>query len=677
MKRYYSAILLILGCTMILNAQTPLTWETMFSTHRISSPAISPDGNWVAYRVTTYETDENASSSNIHLVSTDGKMSKQLTFDAGSESSPQWSPDGKMLTFLSSRNGSSQIFGLSLSGGEAKQLTDIATGVSGYYWSPNGKKIAVITSVFPESDTPSASMEHSAKLKKENPSTGRLYDGLLYRHWNHWRDAKRSQVFVLTLKDGSVKRVSFPESDAPPVSLGSAKDVDWMPGSDQLAFVQNVEEVIATSTNNDVWLVGADGSKPTRISPSKGNDVKPMFSPDGKAIAFLSMKRAGFESDQKDLIVHDLRTGEYKNLTSTLDRYVNDAVWSPKSDKIYFTVPHHGRHRLFSVARKGGKPKLLLDNHYISNLRMSPDGRYLVMLHQTSSKPYEVYRLDIKTRRLTPLTNMNAEKLANVEMNPIEDYWFTGAKGDSVHLLLIKPPGFDANKRYPVINLIHGGPQGAWGDNFHYRWNSQLFSAPGYVVIMINFHGSRGYGQEFCDAVSRDWGGAPYEDIISGTRWAISNFNFIDENRIGAAGASYGGFMINWIEGHNPDKLFKALVCHAGLFEQISFYGATEELWFPTWEFGKPYWEDSSLFQKWNPANHIQNFDTPMLVIHGEKDFRVPYSQGLQLYTALQMKGVDSELLIYPDEDHFIRKPLNANFWWKNVHGWLAKYLKP
>ncbi|MGH1362473.1 MAG: prolyl oligopeptidase family serine peptidase [Calditrichia bacterium] len=675
MKPIGIILFVLVGILQPLFAQTPLTWEKMFSTHRISSPAISPDGKWIAYRVSTYETTENKSSSDIHLVSSDGKTHRRATTDSGAESSPQWSPDAKMLTFLSSRDGSSQVYGVSPAGGDAIQLTSVATGVDGYRWSPTQKHIAVVTSLSPGS-TPETAAEQAAAKKKVNPSSGRLYDGLLYRHWNHWRDDTFSQLLVVSMEDGSSKRVTFPESDSPPISLGSARDFDWQPNGDQLAFVQNTDKVIATSTNNDVWMVGKDGSKPRRISKSKGNDNAPRFSPDGKAMAYFSMRRAGFESEQQDLFIYETSDGKHTNLTAKLDRYVNDAVWSPNSKKLYFTVPHHGRHRLYEVARKGGEPKLLLENRYISNLRMSPNGKFLVLLHQTSRSPYEVYRFDIKSRNLTPLTSHNEEALSNIDMNPIEDHWFTGAKGDKVHLMVIKPPGFEKGKRYPVINLIHGGPQGAWSDNFHYRWNSQMFAAPGYVVIMINFHGSRGYGQKFCDAVSKDWGGAPFEDIISGTRWAIANFDYIDADRIGAAGASYGGFMINWIEGHNPDGLFKTLVSHAGLFEQVSFYGATEELWFPTWEFGKPYWEDSSLYQKWNPANHVSNFNTPMLVIHGEKDFRVPYTQGLQLFTALQLQGVESKLLVFPDEDHFIRKSLNAEFWWRTVHEWFAGHLK-
>jgi dipeptidyl aminopeptidase/acylaminoacyl peptidase len=308
---------------------------------------------------------------------------------------------------------------------------------------------------------------------------------------------------------------------------------------------------------------------------------------------------------------------------------------------------------------------------------LSPNGRFLVLSCQSVNYPSELYRFDIKSKKLTQLTFSNREQLKKLLMNPLEEYWFIGAKGDSIHLLMVKPPNFDDSRKYPLISLIHGGPQGAWRDLFHYRWNAEMFAAPGYVVIMINFHGSRGYGQAFCDAVSKNWGGWPYQDIMIGTKWVAENFNFIDEERIGAAGASYGGYMINWIEGHNEDSLFNCLVSHAGVYELISDFGSTEETWFNIWEFAGYPWENDELYQKWNPANFVQNFRTPMLVIQGEEDYRVAENQAFQLFTALQLKGVESKLLFFPDEDHWVRQPKNARQWWENVYQWLDKYLQP
>ncbi len=675
-KKYLPVTIILLILANWAFATHPIQFEDMFAMGRVADPQISPDGKWIAYTVTYYNIDDNSRNSDIFLVSADGKYHRQLTYSEKSDFSPRWSPKGGELAFLSTRNGSPQIFILSMKGGEPRQVTRILTGVNEFIWSPDGQHFAVATDVFPDAASP----EESAKMEEKQQAqggSGREITRLLYRHWNHWREGKYSHV-ILVQRNGEFVRDLTPGAfDTPPISLGSSHDFVFSPDGKTLCFVKNADPIVAISTNNDLWTTGISEVNHRKVTTGRGNDAAPLFSPDGHYLAYLSMKRPGFEADQKDLMLYDLKTGSVKNLTGSLDRSVSDFVWSPDGKKIYFYVPHHGRHRLYQVKVTSGAPKLLLDNHYITALRVSPNGKFLVLARQAVNYPTEIYRFDLKSGKLRQLTYTNKKRLAELNMNPLEDYWFVGAKNDSVHLLMVKPPDFDPNKKYPLISLIHGGPQGAWGDDFHYRWNAEMFASPGYVVIMINFHGSRGYGQAFCDAVSQNWGGYPFEDIMIGTRWAAEKFSFIDKNRIGAAGASYGGFMINWIEGHNEDGLFKCLVSHDGVYEQVSMFGATEELWFPRWEFNGYPWEEGSLYQKWNPANFVENFRTPMLIIHGEKDFRVPYTQALQLFTALQIQGVESKLLYFPDEDHFVQKPKNARQWWKNVHGWLAQYLNP
>lgn len=675
-KKYLPVTIILLILANWAFATHPIQFEDMFAMGRVADPQISPDGKWIAYTVTYYNIDDNSRNSDIFLVSADGKYHRQLTYSEKSDFSPRWSPKGGELAFLSTRNGSPQIFILSMKGGEPRQVTRIPTGVNEFIWSPDGQHFAVATDVFPDAASP----EESAKMEEKQQAqggSGREITGLLYRHWNHWREGKYSHI-ILVQRNGEFVRDLTPGAfDTPPISLGSSHDFVFSPDGKTLCFVKNTDPIVAISTNNDLWTTGISEVNHRKVTTGRGNDAAPLFSPDGRYLVYLSMKRPGFEADQKDLMLYDLKTGSVKNLTGSLDRSVSDFAWSPDGKKIYFYVPHHGRHRLYQVKVTSGAPKLLLDNHYITALRVSPNGKFLVLARQAVNYPTEIYRFDLKSGKLRQLTYTNKKRLAELNMNPLEDYWFVGAKNDSVHLLMVKPPDFDPNKKYPLISLIHGGPQGAWGDDFHYRWNAEMFASPGYVVIMINFHGSRGYGQSFCDAVSRNWGGYPFEDIMIGTHWAAEKFSFIDKNRIGAAGASYGGFMINWIEGHNEDGLFKCLVSHDGVYEQVSMFGATEELWFPRWEFNGYPWEEGSLYQKWNPANFVENFRTPMLIIHGEKDFRVPYTQALQLFTALQIQGVESKLLYFPDEDHFVQKPKNARQWWKNVHGWLAQYLNP
>ena len=676
MKRWlFWGFLIVLSVNLLAQQKRAIQFADMWAMGRVSDPQVSPDGQWIAYTVTYYDVEANKGNSDIHLVSVDGKMQKQLTFHPAGDFHPRWL-DTHRLAFLSTRNGSPQIFILDLNGGEAQQLTHIPTGIHGFSFSPDGQHILIHTSVYPEAQTPQESVELEAQ-KTADGATGRIIDRLLYRHWNHWREGKFSHVFLLNASGEVIRDVTPGPYDTPPISLGSRHDYVWAPDGQTIAIVRNTDPIVAISTNNDVWLTTVNEKELKKISVSKGNDNGPRFSPNGRYIAFLSMKRAGFESDQQDLVVYDRKSGQLFNLTEHLDRYVSDFVWGPKSRYIYFYTPWHGRHQLYQVDVRKGKIRRLLEGHYINTITITPDGKNLIIARQAVNMPTELYRFNIRKRQLTPLTFTNQALLAQLEMKPLEDYWFTGANGDSVHLLMVKPPFFDPDKKYPLISLIHGGPQGAWGDDFHYRWNAEMFAAPGYVVIMINFHGSRGYGQAFCDAVSHRWGSWPYEDIMKGTRWAIEQFPFIDSNRVGAAGASYGGFMINWIEGHNDEGLFKVLVNHDGVFEQVSMFGATEELWFPIWEFNGRPWDRASLYQKWNPANYVEHFKTPMLLIHGENDFRVPYTQALQAFTALQLQGVDSRLLIFPDEDHFVLKPKNARLWWQTVYDWLGKYLKP
>lgn len=672
----HMGLMMLLLMTSLLAQKRPLAFEDMFEMGRVSDPQISPDGNWIVYSITHYSVEKNSGNSDIYLVSTDGKTQKRLTTFPKTDTHARWSPDGKMIAFISSRDGSAQIYGIDPFGGEARQLTSVATGVNDFSWSPDGKHFAVVTDMYPEAATPAES-EKMAAEKAADKSTGRVIDALLFRHWNSWKEGKNSRVITVPVSGGAAVSITPGNADSPPISLGSGRDYTWSPDGSQICFVQNTDPMVATSTNNDLWLADSNGKNHRQVTTNRGNDNGPRFSPNGKYIAYMSMAREGFEADQQNLMVYNTENGEIKNLTTALDRSVSDFVWASDNNTLYFYVSNEGRSSLYRTKIGQRAPRLIFDKKYIGDLALYPDGQSLLLKMQSATMPYELFNFNLKKSTLTQVTFTNQLRLNALEMNPVEDYWFAGAFGDSVHLLMIKPPNFDPGKKYPMIHLIHGGPQGAFSDNFHFRWNSELFAAPGYVVIMVNFHGSRGYGQKFCDAVSKDWGGAPFQDIRIGTQWALDNFDFIDRERVGAAGASYGGFMINWIAGHNNDKLFKVLVSHDGVYEQVSMFGATEELWFPMWEFnGKP-WEEGSLYQVWNPANYADHFDTPMLVIHGEHDYRVPYTQGLQLFTALQVKGVDSRLLFFPDEDHFVRKPQNARLWWKTVHGWLAKYLNP
>jgi dipeptidyl aminopeptidase/acylaminoacyl peptidase len=410
----------------------------------------------------------------------------------------------------------------------------------------------------------------------------------------------------------------------------------------------------------------------------EGNDSDPRFSPDGKYLAFLSMKQAGFESDKPDLFIKDMKRGKFKNLTADLDIRINSYQWIPDGKSILLQVDEKGRYPIKRLDIKTGKLTTLVGDGYNKSISISPDGNSFAYLHERTSMPSELYIGSTETGESQQLTYINKDLLADVAMNDIEDFWFEGAEGAKVHGFIVKPPHFDADKTYPAVFFVHGGPQGAWHDGWHYRWNIQMWAAQGYVMVMINPRGSTGYGQKFTDEISKDWGGKVFEDLIAGQKYALNTYQFIDKNRIAAAGASYGGYMMNWFEGHMDafEYPFKTLINHDGTFNLYTNFLTTEELWFPEWEFNGPYWEDETWYKKWSPHNYVDNFNTPMLIIHGEKDYRLSYTEGLMPFTVLRRKGIPAKLVLFPDEGHFVLKPQNSRFWHETIFEWLDKYLK-
>jgi len=678
MKRTFISFsaLLFLSITLLAASQPrEITFDDFIQMKRVSDPQLSPRGDFLAFVVTVMEKKENKSNSDIWLVSTKGGEMRRLTSSPQADFNPRWSPDGKKIAFISTRGGQSQIWFINLSGGEAFPLTDISTGASGVIWSPTGKHLAFTSSVYADCPDDDCNKRRNEEKKKSQVKAKSFHE-LLFRHWNSWRDGKRSHLFVISSEGGKTVDVTPGDYDTPPISLGSRHDYSFSPDGKEICFVRNIDPYLKISlgTNNDLFITSIDGGEATQLSTNRANDNSPHFSADGRFIAYRAMARAGFEADKYCLMLYDRRNKKTTNLTKNLDRSVNEILWSPDMTSIYFTVQEKGRISLYMIHLSTNKIKRLLEGHYIQSLSLSSDGKKLYFLKQSIHYPADIYSFDLKTKKLTQLTKVNHELLSKLEMNPAEEFWFKGAKDEKIHGFLVKPPLFDVSKKYPLVMLIHGGPQGAWSDNFHYRWNAQMFASPGYVVAMINFHGSTGYGQSFTDSISGDWGGKPYKDIMVGLDFVLSHYDFIDKNRLGAAGASYGGYMINWIEGHT-DR-FSCLISHAGVFDLRSMHGATEELWFPEWEFKGTPWTSKEMYEKWSPSYYVQNFKTPCLVIHGQKDYRVPVTQGFQFFTCLQRKKVPSKMLYFPDEDHFVRKPQNTELWWKTVHEWLEQYLK-
>ncbi len=656
--------------------QRAMTVEDMWAMKRIGQAVLSPDGEWVAFEMTEYKMDDNSRNTDIWMVSTKDGTVRQMTVNSAYDGTPRWKPDGSELSFISDRNGSAQIFSMPLNGGEACQLSFFPVDVDNFIWSPDGKQWAFAATVFADAPSLEASAARDRE-KQESLVKARVIDRLMFRQWNRWTNGKYSHIYVSDVQGNNVRDVTPGEYDAPPLDLGGDQDFMFSPDGKELAFVSNHDSMIAISTNNDVFLYSLNNQQTTCITvPNKSVDNQPVYSPDGRFLVYNAMKRPGFESDQNEIILFDRKAGEKTSLTENFDRNPQQVIWSPDSKKLYFCAENRGRKSLYELEVKSKTTKEILFQHSNSNLMMGPNKNCLYFKQQSVSAPNEIYKLDLSTGKYTQLTFINQSLLKELAFNNVEDFEYKSFDNQMVHGFMLKPPFFDKNKKYPVVLLIHGGPQNMWCDNFHFRWNASMFASPGYVVVMINIRGSKGYGQEWCDAVSKDWGGGPYKDLMSGLDYVCQNFSFIEGKKIVAAGASYGGFMINWIATHT-DR-FKALACHAGVYDQVSMYGSTEELWFPEWEFdGNPY-ENPDLYRKWSPSTYAANlkkYNVPTLVTHGQNDFRVPVSQAFQFFTALQRQNVPSRLVYFPDEYHFVTKPQNAQLWWNEIFNWFEKWI--
>ncbi len=654
----------------------PLSFETFMQLKRISDPQISPDGTQVAFVVTEIDVSKNHSNSDIWILPMAGGEAVRLTSSPGTDSQPRWSPDGKTLAFISSRSGSAQIWLLNPQGGDARQLTQVVSGASGVVWAPDGRYLAFASSVYPDYADEAGYVEEQ-KRRNEDPVKARLFTELLYRHWNAWREGLRSHVFVIPAGGGKARDVTPGDFDSPPISLGSANDYAFAPDGKEIAFVRNVDPELrkGLGTNNDLFSFSLEEDRLERITQSNtANDNGIYYSPDGHYLAYRAMSRPGFEADRYQLMLYDRINKNIRSLTKGREFSVNDILWSPDSRSLYITYQYEIRDKLARIFLEDGSLHTLLENRIISSPSLSSDGTSLVFLSQSINLPPEIFSLNLQNRAVAQLTHTNDTLLQSLEMPAAEAFWFAGAAQDPVQGLLVKPPRFNPSKKYPLVCLIHGGPQGAWMDNFHFRWNAQMFAAPGYVVALINFHGSTGYGQDFTDSITGDWGGKPFVDIEKGLDYLLEHYTYLDAKRISAAGASYGGYMIDWIEGHS--RRFRCLISHAGVYDLRSMHGATEELWFPEWEFKGTPWDSPEQYSKWSPSMYVKEFQTPCLIIHGQLDFRVPVTQGFQFFTALQRQDIPSQFLYFPDEGHFIQKPQNARLWWNTMLEWLAGYLK-
>ncbi|MGA2635504.1 MAG: S9 family peptidase [Terracidiphilus sp.] len=696
--------------------------------HDLGETAVSPDGKWLAYSVTTVNLEQNTKTAELWVQAIAGGEPMKLAVARPGDSGIQFALDGKRILFVSGREGGQQVWLADFdpatgTASNAKKLTSISTGADNAIWSPDGKSIVFTSSVYP--DCPAISpADGGAGDKSGAPADGSMSAGwkcnadrdaalaaskvkaqifthLLYRHWDHYTGDKRSHLFLASVDDGGIRDLTpHNPHDVPPFSLdGGGCGCAFAPDSKELAFTDNIDPEPATSISAKIFTLDLTNpaAKPVAISTSAGGNFNPAYSPDGKYIAWRSEARAGYESDKFRLAVYDRTTKTEKTLIPDFDNWIDEFTWAADSKSIYFVSGEQGEAPIYQVAQNGQSIAILWrsERGEFSNLHVLSDAKTILASMMSVRSPSEVFALEndqndfvnhtgmtaegvkrgsfpLLRSKESKLTHLNDSILSLLDLPELEPFFFVAEDKTGLEGFIIRPPGFDPAKKYPVKFLIHGGPQGAWGDSWSYRWNAELFAANGYVVVMINPRGSTGYGQKFVDAVNGDWGGKPFTDLMEGLDYAEQHYNFIDKNRECALGASYGGYMANWILGHT--NRFKCIVSHDGMFDAESAFGTTEEDWFNIWEFkghpwdyyGKP--DQENPFRKWSPSLYSKNFKTPTLVIHGQLDYRLDVSEGFQLFDTLQLLKVPSKMLYFPDEGHWVLKPLNSQLWWKTVN---------
>jgi dipeptidyl aminopeptidase/acylaminoacyl peptidase len=707
----FAAITFLLASSLFAQSQPsqkhPFTFEDMMKLKRVGAPVPSPDGKWVVFDCEDVDLAANTKISHLWIVPASGGESRRFNPTVNHEERPRFSPDGKRLIWTSKATDPTQIWMCDFDPeagqlvGKPHQVTSISTGADGAIWSPDGKNIVFVSAVYPDCKDDACNKQRDEELKKSKVKA-KIFSRLFYRHWNAFTEFKRSHLFVVSAEatvEAGVSPAQSPESqptrlplqknvnaprdltpgdhDVPPFSLGGQDMYAISPDGQKVAYTSNIDEVEATSTNNEIFIVPITGGAPKKISTSPGSDTTPLYSPDGKYLAWRSQARAGFEAEKWRLLVQDRQTGNTREVAQSFEYSIGTFSWASHAGEIVFTAEQRGTSPLFSTS-VGADWTTIAQNDGLHADDLTVSNGVLYFTRMSIQAPNEIWRLDLSTGHdvnPTAVTHMNDALLSQIDMQPLESFTFKGANNDDVQGFLIKPPGFDPNKKYPLKFLIHGGPQGAWGNSWTYRWNAELFAATGnYVVVMINFHGSTGYGQKFTDSISGDWGGKPYFDLMKGLDYIEKTYPFIDKNREAALGASYGGYMANWLLGHT--NRFKCIVSHDGMFNAESAYGMTEELWFPEWEFKGPPWKKRDVYRKWSPHEYAQNFKTPTLVIHGQNDYRLDVSQGFDLFTTLQILKVPSKMLYFPDEGHWVLKPQNSQLWYKTVNDWVEQWCK-
>ncbi|HEX5749371.1 MAG TPA: S9 family peptidase [Archangium sp.] len=656
----------------------PFTVQDQVSMRRISNPSVSPDGKRIAFVLRSTDLEANKGRTDLWIVNADGTGPRQLTSSPESEAQPVWSPEGQGLYFLSSRGGSRQVFRLPLDGGESQAVTKLPLDVGAFALSRDGKTLAVAMEVYPDCPTLECNTQRQ-KEKAQSKSTGQVYDKLFVRHWDTWGNGKRSHLFVLPVDGSAAPRdvMAGMDADGPSKPFGGPEEFTFTPDGKGLVFAaRDVGNSESWSTDLDLFLAPVDkaGTPKKLTEKNRATDTHPVFSPDGKTLAYLAMSRPGFESDRLRVVLRSWPEGKERVLAEQWDRSAGSLTWSPDGKSVLVTADDVGHHRAFSLDVASGQVTAFSGPGYAAEPQPLPDGR-IAFLRDDLKSPADLYTVRADGSELRQLTRVNEEAMSRLRFGDYEQFEFPGWNGETVRGYVVKPVDFDPKKKYPVAFLIHGGPQGSFGNHFHYRWNPQTYAGRGYAAVMVDFHGSTGYGQGFTDSIRGDWGGKPLEDLQKGLEAAVKRYAFLDGDKVCALGASYGGYMINWIAGQMPER-FRCLVNHDGNLDEKLAYFNTEELWFPEWEHGGTPWENPEGYTKHNPIDHVAKWKTPMLVIHGGQDFRVVETQGMATFTVLQRRGIPSKFLYFPDENHWVVKPANSIHWHETVLDWLDQWTK-
>jgi dipeptidyl aminopeptidase/acylaminoacyl peptidase len=671
-----------LVATTAFAAPHPFDVHDLVMMDRVSDPSLSPDGKLVAFSLRETDYDANKGVNSVWIVPTGGGKTVRLTDKTLNATSPRWSPDGSVW-FTAPKDGTAQLWRVGAGGGAATQASTLAMDVNNFKFSPDGKRILMSVDVFNECAGDAAGILACTKKKlderKASKATGMVYDKVFVRHWDTWSDGRRSQLFIADIADGKVGTPKLLtkgiDGDVPSKPFGDDSEYAFSPDGATVYFDARIAgETEPWSTNFDIFSVPADGSGAPKnlTSANPAWDGYPLPSANGKTLYYLAMKRAGFEADRFGIWAIDLSSGAKREIDPQWDRSASNLKESADGKTLFTTTDDNGDHALFGVDVATGKANRLIGDGTVAGFDVGK--KAMVIAKHDLKHPADLFAGGANGRGVKQLTRFNGDRLKNIRFGDYEWFTFKGAGGDTVQGYVVKPVGFKSNQKYPVAFIIHGGPQGAMTNEFHYRWNPQTYAGAGFAVVTINFHGSTGYGQKFTDAISGDWGGAPLDDLKAGWAAALRKYRFLDGDRACALGASYGGYMAYWIAGNWNDP-WKCIVAHDGVFDSRMMSYATEELWFDEWEHhGKTYYEDPESYEKWNPVNHVKDWRAPILVVHSDQDFRIPVDQGIAAFTAAQRRGIPSKFLHFPDENHWILKPQNSVLWHDTVNDWLKQW---